>query len=130
MGRVIDIASRRKKEKPAPRPTRQRQSESIYTVGREFREWTDAERVAVQQDMTELFPDFEDRGGAVTFGHAPDGAHGMRKWLYISFAKKLSPDDHAKMWNWVDYADVAVNEEEWNDAPRRWLEPDKYWAWL
>ena len=34
------------------------------------------------------------------------------------FDQKLSSDDHAKMWNWVDYADVAINEEEWNDAPR------------
>jgi hypothetical protein len=128
MGNVIDIGSAgKKKKKLAVRP--QRQPGSIYTVGREFSTWTEPERLAVEQEMRELFPDFEQWGGAVTFGHAPSGGEGMRKWLYITFVRKLTPKEHARMWDWVDYADLAVTHEEWSDAPNRWLEPDKYEAW-
>src|SRR4051812_47804649 len=103
MGNVIDIGAARKKKR-AVRPQRQRPSGSIYTVGRESRTWTEPERLAVEHEMRELFPDFGQWGGAVTFGHAPDGPEGMRKWLYITFDRLLTADEHARMWDWVDYA--------------------------
>jgi hypothetical protein len=126
---LMELAPVRKKAKRSPRPQRQRPPGSIYTVGREFTTWTEPERVAVEQEMRELFPNFEQRGGAVTFGRGPSSGQGMGKWLYITFDRKLTPEEHARMWAWVDYADQAVTHEEWSGAPNYFLEPDKYAAW-
>ena len=53
-----------------------------------------------------------------------------RRWLYIGFRNPLSREHREEMMEWIDFADLAVEQEEMSDAPRRWLEPDAYTKWV